>query len=115
VATEEADFEELVEDAIDHLPHELRSAMENVAFVVQREPPRGESLLGLYHGIPLTSRTGGYAGVAPDTITIYSGPLERMYGADPDLLRRQVRRVVLHEIAHYFGISDERLIEIDRY
>jgi predicted Zn-dependent protease with MMP-like domain len=53
--------------------------------------------------------------VLPDKITIYRGPLERLYGADPETLRRQVRRVVLHEIAHHFGISDELLIEIDRY
>ena len=51
----------------------------------------------------------------PDKITIYHGPLERLYGADPARLRRQIRRVVLHEIAHHFGISDERLHELDRY
>jgi predicted Zn-dependent protease with MMP-like domain len=53
--------------------------------------------------------------VLPDKITIYRGPLERLYGRDQETLRRQVKRVVLHEIAHHFGISDERLIEIDRY
>ncbi len=115
MATQEVDFEQLVEDAIAELPEELRDAVENVAFIVQREPPPGEPLLGLYHGVPLTGRTSGYAGAAPDQITIYSGPLERLYGDDPGLLRRQVRRVVLHEIAHYFGISDERLVELDRY
>jgi predicted Zn-dependent protease with MMP-like domain len=115
VETQRIDFEELVADAIDDLPKELHVAVENVAFVVQREPPPGQPLLGLYHGVPLTSRGSGYAGVAPDKITIYSGPLERLYGDNPELLRRQVRRVVLHEIAHYFGISDERLVEIDRY
>jgi predicted Zn-dependent protease with MMP-like domain len=51
----------------------------------------------------------------PDKISIYSGPLERLYGHDPERLRREIRRVVLHEIAHHFGISDERLIELDRY
>ena len=51
----------------------------------------------------------------PDKITIYRGPLVRLYGDDPDRLRREVRRVVLHEVAHHFGISDERLVEIDRY
>jgi predicted Zn-dependent protease with MMP-like domain len=109
------DFEELVEDAIAELPQELHDAVENVAFIVQREPPPGQPLLGLYQGVPLTGRTSGYAGAAPDRITIYSGPLERLYGGDPDRLRRMVRRVVLHEIAHYFGISDERLVELDRY
>jgi predicted Zn-dependent protease with MMP-like domain len=115
VAEAEIDFQKLIEDAIDALPDELRRAVANVAFVVQPEPPPGLPLLGLYQGIPLTRRTSAYAGVAPDKITIYRGPLERLYGADADLLGRQVRRVVLHEIAHYFGISDERLVELDRY
>src|SRR5207237_431774 len=74
-----------------------------------------QRLLGLYQGVPLTRRGSYYSGALPDKITIYRGPLERLYGHDPEALRRQVRRVVLHEIAHHFGISDERLIEIDRY
>jgi predicted Zn-dependent protease with MMP-like domain len=89
--------------------------MSNVEIVVDDEPPPGSRLLGLYEGIPLTRRTSWYAGVLPDKITIYRGPLERLYGRDPERLRREVRRVVLHEIAHHFGISDERLVEIDRY
>ena len=74
----------------------------------------GLPLLGLYQGIPLTRRTTAYAAVPPDRITIYRGPLERLTGGDPDRLREQVRRVVLHEIAHHFGISDERLRELHR-
>ena len=109
------DFEQYVEDAVASLPDDLRDFMSNVAIVVDDEPPDGLPLLGLYQGLPLTRRGSGYAGVAPDKITIYRGPLERLYGHDPEALRRQVRRVVLHEIAHHFGISDERLIEIDRY
>jgi predicted Zn-dependent protease with MMP-like domain len=89
--------------------------MSNVEIVVEPEPPPGQPLLGLYQGIPLTQRTSGYTGALPDKITIYQGPLERLYGHDTDRLRREVRRVVLHEIAHHFGISDERLIELDRY
>jgi len=73
------------------------------------------ALLGLYQGIPLTRRTRYYSGVLPDKISIYRGPLERHYGHDRALLNRQIRRVVLHEIAHHFGISDERLVELDRY
>jgi predicted Zn-dependent protease with MMP-like domain len=111
----EVDFDELVAEAITALPEHLGRAVSNVAFVVEEEPPPGLPLLGLYHGIPLTRRTSGYTGAMPDTITIYSGPLERRYGADPEQLRRQVRRVVLHEIAHHFGISDARLLELDRY
>ena len=109
------DFHECVQDAVDSLPHDLRQAVSNVALVVEREPPPGLPLLGLYQGVPLTRRTGSYAGVAPDKISIYRGPLERLYGGDPELLCRQVKRVVLHEIAHHFGISDERLRQLDRY
>jgi predicted Zn-dependent protease with MMP-like domain len=65
--------------------------------------------------VPLTRRGINYSGALPDKITIYRGPLERHYGHDPGLLTAQIRRVVLHEIAHHFGISDERLVEIDRY
>jgi predicted Zn-dependent protease with MMP-like domain len=111
----ELDFEACVENAIDSLPPELREFMSNVELVVEDEPPPGSRLLGLYQGIPLTVRTSGYAGVAPDKITIYRGPLQRLYGADPERLRAEIRHVVLHEIAHHFGISDERLRELGRY
>jgi predicted Zn-dependent protease with MMP-like domain len=110
-----SDFEDLVGDAIASLPEDLGGFMSNVAVVIEDEPPDGLPLLGLYQGIPLTRRTSAYAGVPPDKITIYRGPLERLTGGDPDRLREQVRRVVLHEIAHHFGISDERLRELDRY
>jgi predicted Zn-dependent protease with MMP-like domain len=108
-------FEDTVEAAMESLPDDLRSAMSNVAILVEDEPPRGLPLLGLYQGVPLTGRSSAYSGVPPDKITIYRGPLERLYGHDPELLRSQIRRVVLHEIAHHFGISDERLRELDRY
>ena len=111
----EIDFEQAVEDALDSLPADLRAFMSNVAIVVEDEPPAGRPLLGLYEGFPLTKRGSGYVGVPPDRITIYRRPLERLWGADPARLRREIRRVVLHEVAHHFGISDERLIEIDRY
>ena len=112
---EESDFEEWVAEAIDSLPRDLLDFMSNVAIVVEEEPPRGEPLLGLYQGVPLTERTSSYGGVSPDKITIYRRPLERLYGRDRERLRREIRRVVLHEIAHHFGISDERLVELDRY
>jgi len=67
------------------------------------------------HPTILFRRGSGYAAVPPDKITIYRGPLERLYGRDREELRAQVRRVVLHEIAHHFGISDERLEELGRY
>jgi predicted Zn-dependent protease with MMP-like domain len=108
-------FEAYAREALDSLPSDLRAEMSNVEIVVEEEPPGGRPLLGLYEGIPLTRRGSFYAGALPDKITIYRGPLERLYGSDRETLRKQVRRVVLHEIAHHFGISDERLVEIDRY
>ena len=112
---EDVEFEQGVQDALDSLPAELREYMSNVAIVVEDEPPAGMPLLGLYQGLPLTRRSSSYAGIPPDKITIYRGPIERMSLGDPDWTRDQVRRVVLHEIAHHFGISDERLKEMDRY
>ena len=109
------DFVEAVRDALESLPEDLRSFMSNVELVVEDEPPPGMSLLGLYQGVPLTRRTSFYAGMPPDKITIYQRPLERLYGTDPDRLEREIRRVVLHEIAHHFGIGDERLRELGRY
>jgi len=109
------DFDQAVQDALDSLPPELRDQMSNVEVVVEDEPPEGRPLLGLYQGIPLTKRGVNYSGALPDKISIYRGPLERRYGHDLEHLSRQIKRVVLHEVAHHFGISDQRLIDIDRY
>jgi predicted Zn-dependent protease with MMP-like domain len=111
----DVDFEQCAQDALDSLPAELNAYMSNVAVVIEDEPPGGQPLLGLYHGVPMTMRTSSYGGVPPDKISIYRGPLERHYGRDPERLRAEIRRVVLHEVAHHFGISDERLREMDRY
>ena len=115
MSARELDFEQVVRDAIDTLPDDLRSAMSNVAIVVDDESPADSPVLGLYQGVPLTRRGSGYAAVPPDKITIYRRPIERVAGTDPDRLREQIRRVVLHEIAHHFGISDQRLLEIGHY
>ena len=104
-----------MQNALDSLPPDLRERISNVEIVVEDEPPAGRPLLGLYQGVPLTRRGSQYGGVLPDKITVYRGPLLRLSRGDSDHLRREVRRVVLHELAHHFGISDERLIEIDRY
>ncbi|MFL5959416.1 MAG: metallopeptidase family protein [Gaiellaceae bacterium] len=108
-------FEQFVSDALDDLPDDLGRLMSNVAVTVEDEPPPGQPLLGLYQGIPWGKRGPHYAGALPDKITIYRRPLERISGGDPEKLRFAVRRTVFHEIAHHFGISDQRLIEIDRY
>ena len=109
------DFEQAVRDALDSLPPELRSAMSNVAVVVDEDAPPDSRTLGLYQGVPLTERGSSYAAVPPDKITIYRRPIERVAGSDPDRLRAQIEHVVVHEIAHHFGISDERLIELGKY
>jgi predicted Zn-dependent protease with MMP-like domain len=109
------DFEGAVQDALDGLPAQLRAAMSNVSILVEDEPPPGEHLFGLYQGVPLTERTSSYAGVLPDTITIFAGPLVRAFGTDAALLTAEIVRTVRHEVAHHFGISDERLVELDRY
>jgi len=111
----DVDFDRSVDEAIQSLPAELRTFMSNVAVVVEEEPPAGRPLLGLYQGVPLTRRSSSYGGVLPDKITIYQGPLERRYGTSAEALRAAIRHVVLHEVAHHFGISDERLRELDRY
>ncbi|WP_263999629.1 metallopeptidase family protein [Mycobacterium yunnanensis] len=108
-------FDAAIDEAVDSLPAELLAAMGNVEIVVEDEPPAGQRLLGLYQGVPLTKRTTAYSAVLPDKISIFRGPLTRLFGADPSRLHREIKHVVLHEIAHHFGISDERLVELDRY
>jgi predicted Zn-dependent protease with MMP-like domain len=108
-------FQDAIDDALNTLPAFLRAAISNVEIVVEDEPPAGQPLLGLYQGIPLTRRTTTYSGVLPDRISIFSGPITRRAAGDADRLHGEVMHVVLHEVAHHFGISDERLIELDRY
>lgn len=103
-------FEELVSDALDSLPLELASRIENVTVVVE-DGAAESSLLGLYEGIPLTNRTEGYSGVMPDRITIFRLPILAMCRTEAEV-EEQVRRTVLHEVGHYFGISDRRLREL---
>ena len=105
-------FEDVVRQALDGLPPELRRAMSNVEIVVEEENPEDPDLLGLYTGIPLTERDSGYAGVLPDKIEIYRLPLEEEFGHDPALLEEEIRITVVHELAHHFGIDDDRLDEL---
>ncbi|HYM63708.1 MAG TPA: metallopeptidase family protein [Gaiellaceae bacterium] len=105
-------FQEHVERAIDSLPPELRKAMSNVEIVVEEENAEDPDLYGLYLGIPLTERDTGYAGVLPDKIAIYRLPLVEEFGDDPEVLEDEIRITVLHEIAHHFGIDEDRLTEL---
>jgi predicted Zn-dependent protease with MMP-like domain len=102
-------FESLVADALDELPGWVQEAMDNVAVVVEDRPPADEpDLLGLYEGIAKTEREL-YSGVLPDRITIYRATIEHEAGDDDEELRAVIAETVVHEVAHHFGISDERL------
>jgi predicted Zn-dependent protease with MMP-like domain len=115
----EISFEELVSQALDSLPEEIASRMQNVEVVVEDEPPgeflaglpRHSTILGHYHGVPLTQRGVHYGNALPDKISIYQGPITRL-ARSPERIREQVRRTVIHEIAHHFGIDDDRLHEL---
>lgn len=121
---EPAEFEGYVADALDSLPPEFSERIANVEFSVEEwarpedyarsGTPGHSTLLGVYRGIPLTRRTAGYNMVVPDRIVLFRQPLQRLAADEADL-RRRVAHVVRHEIAHYFGISDDRLREIDAY
>lgn len=115
-----AAFEQMVADALDDIPQALGQEMENVAVLVEDWPSAtqlakvgaGRMLLGLYEGVPITRRGPlSYSGVAPDRITIFREPLSRL-ASDVDDLAARVRVTVLHEVGHYFGMSDERLHEL---
>jgi predicted Zn-dependent protease with MMP-like domain len=119
VNRETLDFYELVERALGGLPPELSELLDNVAIVVDDWPDYStplvadgpdETLYGLYEGVPLTQRGAGYHGMLPDKITIFRGPLERDFSRWE--LEEQIRITVVHEIAHHFGIDEERLEEL---
>jgi predicted Zn-dependent protease with MMP-like domain len=103
-------FDDMVGEALDGLPAGLGKVMRNVAVVVDHdsEPSR---LLGLYRGVPLTSRTSNYSGVLPDQITIYRQAICAICADEAEVVD-QVRRTVVHEVGHHFGIDDERLHEL---
>jgi len=117
-------FERLVERAVRQLPPELQAYLDNVAIVVEPAPNRdhiaraglgpGERLYGLYEGIPLTQRNSDYGMVLPDKITIFQEAIEDDCSTDREIVQ-EVNRTVLHELAHHFGISDDRLRELKRY
>ena len=107
------DFEDAVRDALDEIPDELAEIMDNVVVLVEDEaPPDGPELLGLYEGTPLTERTGWWAAASlPDRITVFRNPTLAVC-RDRDEVVAEVAVTVIHEIAHHFGIDDERLGEL---
>ena len=116
-------FEWLVAEAVDSLPDEFQTKLENIDVVVQDQPTpsqlaevglkRGETLLGLYQGVPLTKRSRHYGMVVPDKITIFQKPIEAKCKSDTEV-KAEIRRVVQHEIAHHFGIGDARLRQLEK-
>ncbi len=115
------EFEQLVADALATLPPEILNRMDNVAITVQEWPsrnqldssrvPPGSTLFGLYQGVPLTRRSSHYGMVPPDRITIFRGPLTR-YFATPEAIAEQVRKTVVHEIAHHFGMGEAQIASL---
>jgi predicted Zn-dependent protease with MMP-like domain len=104
-------FDELVSDALDLIPPELAAALDNVVVLVADRHPEDGELLGLYEGVALTERDSNYAGSLPDTITIYREALLEFCDSDDDVVD-EVAITVIHEIAHHFGIDDDRLHEL---
>jgi predicted Zn-dependent protease with MMP-like domain len=104
-------FDELVSDALDEIPSGLAKAIDNVVVLVEDRHPDEPDLLGLYEGIALTERDSTYAGALPDTITIYRDALLDVCETEADVVD-EVTVTVIHEIAHHFGIDDERLHEL---
>ena len=103
-------FEDQVRAALDELPPHIAEALRNVAVVVEDENPEDGDLLGLYHGVPLPERRD-VAGSLPDKISIYRIPLEEAF-PNPEELREEIRITVLHELAHYFGLDEDRIAEL---
>ena len=103
-------FEQMVSEALDGLPDDLGALMSNVAVTVEHEAGR-PGLLGLYQGVPLTRRTTTYAGALPDRITIYRRAICRICDSEAEVAA-QVRRTVVHEVGHHFGIGDARLRQL---
>ncbi|MDQ3380515.1 MAG: metallopeptidase family protein [Actinomycetota bacterium] len=103
-------FEDHVRAALDELPAHLAEALLNIAVVVEDEHPEDPDLFGLYHGVPLPER-GDMGGQLPDKISIYRIPLEESF-RDGEKLREEIRITVLHELAHYFGLDEERIEEL---
>ncbi|MFL0178604.1 MULTISPECIES: metallopeptidase family protein [unclassified Mycobacterium] len=111
VAMDPRRFDDLVSDALDLIPAELAAAFDNVVILVEGRNAEEPDLLGLYEGVALTERDSSYAGSLPDTITIYRDALLEMCESDDELVE-EVRITVIHEIAHHFGIDDDRLHEL---
>lgn len=113
-------FEELVEEAVQGLPQRFKKHLENIAIMVEDRPRRAalrsipaRTILGLYHGLPYKDRGATYGSPVPDVIVIYKEPIERLSSTEEEV-RDRVRLVVLHEVGHYFGLTEQELRDIER-
>jgi len=116
-------FEELVREALDKLPQKFKKYLDNLAVIVEERPskeiydktqtPPFSSILGHYHGVPLKHRGPFYGNVPPDVIVIYQKTIESICATEEEI-KKKVKEVVLHEIGHYFGLSDKELREIEK-
>ena len=119
-----AAFERHVAEALASIPRQFRDAMQNIAIVVEDEPSRElldemeieppDTLFGLYQGTPLTERTSSYGNTLPDRVLIFQGPHERETDDDDDLIVC-IGETLIHEIGHYFGLSEEEIEEIEEH
>jgi len=115
-------FEKLVEEALADLPEKFKERLNNITVIVEEKPSRevyerlGGSpfslILGLYHGVPFKHRGPFYGNVPPDVITIYQNPIEKICSTEEEI-KKKVKEVVVHEIAHYFGFDDKELKKIE--
>jgi predicted Zn-dependent protease with MMP-like domain len=106
-------FQRLVAEALDGLPEWVHRKLDNVDVVIEEDPPEEDpDLLGLYEGIPLTERGMDYAGVLPDRITLFRSTIEDEAGGNDEELIEVVKETVVHEVAHFFGLSDQRLHDL---
>jgi predicted Zn-dependent protease with MMP-like domain len=122
VSMKKEDFEKLVEEALSGLPRKFKKLIENLVVMVEEEAPleayrqTGSSpfsrILGTYHGVPFKHRGPYYGNIPPDVITIYQKPIEEICSTEKEI-RDEVRKVVIHEVGHYFGFSDNELREIE--
>lgn len=122
IKVERERFEELVEEALARLPRKIKKHLQNLAVIVEDRPtaearrrtraPSGNSLLGIYHGVPFPHRGPYYGNIPPDVIVIYQQPIESLCSSEEEV-RAKVREVVLHEVGHYFGLSESELREYE--
>jgi len=105
-------FQQLVEEAFKNIPKKYLRKIDNVAILVEDYPPPGQSLLGLYHGVPLKHRGSYYGNIPPDVIVLYKVPIESLCQTK-EQVREKIEEVLWHEVGHYFGLDEKTLREIE--